>query len=233
MYQNFKSSVRSCRNLRLKLKIAIYGAGALGRELYYLLIGQNYKNGQIIFIDDSGPEDQISSATGNRITFQEFVELGTQTPIVIAQGDPQKRKLIAHRLNSAQQNLATIIDKTAIIRGQVKLGQGSIVSALSIISDGSMLAENVFINSNSVIGHDVTIGENSSISSQVNIGGESKLGENVFVGSGAKIRDGIVIGSNAVIAAGSVVFDDIRPDVVALGNPAKPIANNLGRSPFK
>ncbi len=217
----------------MKNRIGIYGAGALGREIYYMLLDQNFSEEDIVFIDDSVRENSISGISFNKMVFQELSELEPQTPVVIAQGDPQKRSLIALSLRSTQNELARVIDRTALIRGQVQLGLGVVVSAYSIISDGSSLAANVFVNSSTVIGHDVKIGENSSISSQVNIGGKCKIGENVFIGSGAKIRDGISIGNNTVISAGSIVLVDIGSDVVALGNPAKPIAVNLRKSPFQ
>jgi sugar O-acyltransferase (sialic acid O-acetyltransferase NeuD family) len=198
-----------------------------------MLRDQNYKEKEIVFIDDTVKENPISGLPCEKIDFDEIIRLGQKLPIVIAQGDPQIRQLVALSLSSTQFELASIIDRTALIRGRVRIEKGVVVSALSIISDGSTLAPNVFINSSTVIGHDVIIGENSSISSQVNIGGKCKIGENVFIGSGAKIRDGITIGNNSVISAGSVVLKDIESNVVALGNPAKPIALNLRKSPFQ
>jgi len=223
----------SYRKLNLKYRIGIYGAGALGREIYYMLLDQDYREKDIIFIDDSEKDIPIGGFSLNKIGSQEIATLGAKTPIVIAQGDPQKRKLIALTLNNTRTELACIIDRTALIRGEVRIEKGVVISALSIISDGSTIAANVFINSSTVVGHDVKIGENSSISSQVNIGGRCRIGENVFIGSGAKIRDGINIGNNTVISAGSVVLEDIESDVVTLGNPAKPIAANLRKSPFQ
>jgi sugar O-acyltransferase (sialic acid O-acetyltransferase NeuD family) len=198
-----------------------------------MLLDQDYREEDIFFIDDNGKDIQSNGRNFNVMSSHEITTLPSGMPLVIALGDPQKRKLVALALNEYRVELARIIDRTALIRGEVKVEKGVVVSALSIISDGSTIAANVFINSSSVIGHDVVIGENSSISSQVNIGGKCKIGHNVFIGSGAKVRDGITIGDNAIISAGSVVLQNIQSDVVALGNPAKPIAANLRKSPFK
>lgn len=49
------------------------------------------------------------------------------------------------------------------------------------------------------------------------------IGDDVWVGGGAIICPGVVIGDGAVIGAGSVVTRDVRPGVVAAGNPCRVI----------
>lgn len=47
------------------------------------------------------------------------------------------------------------------------------------------------------------------------------IGDDAWVGGGAIICPGVVIGDGAVIGAGSVVTRDVRPGVVAAGNPCR------------
>ncbi|MBQ9551293.1 MAG: sugar O-acetyltransferase [Clostridia bacterium] len=49
------------------------------------------------------------------------------------------------------------------------------------------------------------------------------IGNNVWIGACAVVLPGVTIGDNAVIGAGSVVTKDIPANVVAVGNPCKPI----------
>ncbi|WP_093767146.1 sugar O-acetyltransferase [Streptomyces sp. F-7] len=49
------------------------------------------------------------------------------------------------------------------------------------------------------------------------------IGENVWIGGGAIVCPGVTIGDNAVIGAGAVVTKDIPANVVAVGNPARPV----------
>lgn len=49
------------------------------------------------------------------------------------------------------------------------------------------------------------------------------IGNNVFIGVNSIILPGITIGSNVVIGAGSIVTRDIESNILAAGNPAKPI----------
>lgn len=49
------------------------------------------------------------------------------------------------------------------------------------------------------------------------------IGDNVWLGGGVIVCPGVTIGDNSVIGAGAVVTKDVPPDVVAVGNPARPI----------
>lgn len=49
------------------------------------------------------------------------------------------------------------------------------------------------------------------------------IGDNVWLGGNVCIMPGVKIGSNTVIGGGSVVTKDIPSNVVAVGNPCKPI----------
>ncbi|MFJ2558069.1 MULTISPECIES: sugar O-acetyltransferase [unclassified Streptomyces] len=51
------------------------------------------------------------------------------------------------------------------------------------------------------------------------------IGNNVWLGGGATVLPGVSIGDNSVIGAGAVVTKDVPADVVAVGNPARPVRN--------
>ncbi|HWM36865.1 MAG TPA: sugar O-acetyltransferase [Streptomyces sp.] len=51
------------------------------------------------------------------------------------------------------------------------------------------------------------------------------IGNNVWLGGGAIVLPGVTIGDNTVIGAGAVVTKDVPADVVAVGNPARPVRN--------
>lgn len=51
------------------------------------------------------------------------------------------------------------------------------------------------------------------------------IGNNVWLGGNVCIMPGVTIGDNTVIGAGSVVTKDIPKNVIAVGNPCKPIKN--------
>ncbi|WP_041583359.1 sugar O-acetyltransferase [Xylanimonas cellulosilytica] len=49
------------------------------------------------------------------------------------------------------------------------------------------------------------------------------IGSNVWLGGSVTITPGVTIGNNAIIGAGSVVTHDIPADVIAVGNPCRPL----------
>jgi maltose O-acetyltransferase len=49
------------------------------------------------------------------------------------------------------------------------------------------------------------------------------IGDNVWLGGGVIVCPGVTIGDNSVIGAGAVVTRDIPANVVAVGNPARPV----------
>ncbi|MEU4676731.1 sugar O-acetyltransferase [Micromonospora sp. NPDC023737] len=49
------------------------------------------------------------------------------------------------------------------------------------------------------------------------------LGDNVWLGGGVIVLAGVNVGANTVVGAGAVVTRDLPPNVVALGNPARPV----------
>ena len=59
------------------------------------------------------------------------------------------------------------------------------------------------------------------------------IGENVWLGEGVKVCKGVTIGANSVIGAGSVVTKDIPANVIAAGNPAKPLRELEKGRPIK
>ncbi|BDZ42126.1 maltose O-acetyltransferase [Paraoerskovia sediminicola] len=53
------------------------------------------------------------------------------------------------------------------------------------------------------------------------------IGDNVWLGGGVIVCPGVTIGENSVIGAGAVVTKDIPANVVAVGNPARVIRENI------
>ncbi|MFD6496213.1 sugar O-acetyltransferase [Streptomyces sp. NPDC059944] len=49
------------------------------------------------------------------------------------------------------------------------------------------------------------------------------IGDNVWIGGGAIVCPGVTIGDNSVVGAGAVATRDIPANVVAVGNPARPV----------
>jgi len=101
------------------------------------------------------------------------------------------------------------------------------------ISGGSICAAaGVSIGPETLIGANVTIADTDfhSLRPQRRVGRREvepgrpvTIGRRVFIGTNSIILKGVTIGHNTVIGAGSVVTTDIPENVVAAGNPCRPI----------
>jgi serine O-acetyltransferase len=78
-----------------------------------------------------------------------------------------------------------------------------------------------------VMGHGVIVEDDCIIYQNVTLGGDGKIPEypvlkkGTVVYAGATVLGGCIIGERAVIGANSVVLQDVPPNAVAKGNPAK------------
>ncbi len=61
------------------------------------------------------------------------------------------------------------------------------------------------------------------ISDKAKIGENTKIWHFVYIiGSKAVIKAGVTVGKNSIVAMGAVVINDVPPDTVVAGIPAKP-----------
>jgi acetyltransferase-like isoleucine patch superfamily enzyme len=130
------------------------------------------------------------------------------------------------------------------VHGDVEIFHGTSV----LISDNAHLeiGHKTYINSNSAVTcfDHITIGSDCAISWNTNMldGNAHELvvdgvprprtqpvviGDKVWIGTGTIILSGVRIGSSAVVAAGSVVTADVPDGVVAGGNPARVVKDNV------
>lgn len=49
------------------------------------------------------------------------------------------------------------------------------------------------------------------------------LQDNVWIGDGACVLKGVTVGSNSIVAARAVVANDVPPNTIVAGNPARPV----------
>lgn len=77
------------------------------------------------------------------------------------------------------------------------------------------------IHEATIIGNFVTVRQNTSIGNAHPSGGAPRIGNHVDIGANSVIIGDISIGDYSVIAAGSVVINDVPPNVIVAGNPAR------------
>jgi 2,3,4,5-tetrahydropyridine-2,6-dicarboxylate N-acetyltransferase len=129
------------------------------------------------------------------------------------------------------KNVHARIEPGAIIRDQVTIGDNAVVMMGAVINIGAVIGEGTMIDMNAVIGGRGTIGKNCHIGAGAVIAGVIEppsakpvvIEDNVLVGANAVILEGVTVGAGSVVAAGAIVTEDVPPNVVVAGVPARVI----------
>ena len=105
--------------------------------------------------------------------------------------------------------------------GRISIGDHVLISPGVRISS----AEGIHIHDNCMLAHGVYITDADwhGVYDRVSLGRAAAvtLEENVWVGDSAIICKGARIGRNSIVGAGAIVVNDIEPNSIAAGNPAK------------
>lgn len=114
------------------------------------------------------------------------------------------------------------------IRSQVKIGKNCKIQAFAFIPEGVTIEDDVFVGPHVCFINDRY--PKATVDGRLTESGRDWQFEKTLVRRGASIGAnstilcGITIGEGAVIAAGSVVTRDVKPHMLVVGNPAKPVS---------
>jgi acetyltransferase-like isoleucine patch superfamily enzyme len=127
----------------------------------------------------------------------------------------------------------------ASIRESNRIGDHVSVGTHAILEFDNIIGNNVRIHSGCflemvTVADDVFIGPNTVFTDDPHpmncphykecLGG-ARVEELARIGANVTVLPGVVIGRNSLIGAGSVVVDDVPPNTVVVGNPARVIKN--------
>ena len=201
----------------------IIGAGDFGHEIaeYILDVQDSTGNlaGEIVFLDDRKTKSQLGEIKIIS-TIDSFVPHRDDI-FFIAIGDVIIREKIYKYLKEKQYKLGTLIHPTAYISKWSKIEAGSIICPFSTIGFKARIGANVIINTYSAIGHHSKVDQSTIICPHATIAGNADIHSCCFIGSNAVVLPGKSVGAKASVSAGSVVYKNVKPNKLAVGNPAK------------
>lgn len=123
-------------------------------------------------------------------------------------------------------NFINIIHNTAVISTTAQLGIGLLINNLAGIGPYAKIGDFVSVGNSASVNHHCVLEDFVTINPGSMVCGGCKIGRGTSIGANSVIRDGITIGKNSIIGAGSVVIKDIPDNVIAYGNPCKPMRDN-------
>ena len=200
--------------------LALYGAGAMGREFRQIAEESGEWSG-VVFIDDHAGRDELAGCPVCR--FQVFRAKYTpeKTRFVVAIGEPKFRLEAFERLTRAGYTGGVLVHCSAIISPDAEIGEGTAVCQGVCVGSQAKLGKNCYLSVKSIVGHDAVVGDHTRLGVNAFVGGHAVIGENAFIGAGAMLKDRIRVGSTSVVAMGAVVFDDVPDCATVIGNPAR------------
>ena len=175
---------------------------------------------------------KVFDAGETRIVFGDWKLLG---PIIEANKDNIADLVIENDCrNSAiplldMKDVPARIEPGAIIREQVEIGANAVVMMGAILNIGAVVGEGSMIDMGAVLGGRATVGKNCHIGAGAVLAGVIEpasatpvvIEDGVLIGANAVVIEGVRVGAGAVVAAGAVVVEDVPPNMVAAGCPAR------------
>jgi sugar O-acyltransferase (sialic acid O-acetyltransferase NeuD family) len=142
--------------------------------------------------------------------------------VMVAISDPGYRKLVVERLpkNTIYFNY---IDPSAIILGNVDIGEGSFIGANCVLTTNIQLGPHAILNRSVNIGHDCSIDAYFSAMAGSVVSGDVTIGKCFYMGNNSSIKEKIIIGDNIKIGMNAAVVKDITQSGTYVGVPVKKI----------
>ncbi len=205
--------------------LVILGAGGYGREVLQVVrdVNRDVPSWNLLGFLDADASLHGGEIKGLPVLGDvEWLRRDRPPAVAVAVGSPAGRWRSVEQLRAiGHDDHATLVHPTAWLGDDVSLGRGSIVLAGATASIDITIGEYACLNKNCVIGHDARIGDFVTVSPGASISGFVTVGEGADVGANSVIVQGNRLGDWAVLGAGAVQCDDVPPDAVAVGVPAR------------
>ena len=216
--------------------IAVYGKGGLGHEIYELALRINEAKAlfsEIVFVDDNA-DCEADPGTGARVmTFEAARAAYGPDEIVFAIGigEPLVRHTVYVKIKEAGYRMATLVHPGVTIPASSCV-EGAIICKYVFVSCNTVIGPNSLLLPLVCVGHDCVFGESCVVASGAQIAGSVKFGDRVYIGMSTAVKENMTVGSDSIVSMSSSVVRDIPENVIALGNPARPMRTNLEHRVF-
>lgn len=130
-------------------------------------------------------------------------------------GKSDLRERLWEKLKTIGFSLPVICDPSAILAGNIKFGEGTMVGKGAIVNSNVSVGKMCIINTSAIVEHDCVVEDFSHISVGSVLCGEVRVGKSSFVGANATIIQGKSVGNHCIIGAGTTVRKNVEDNHMA------------------
>jgi len=209
-------------------KIAIYGAGGLGREVaggIQRINNAGAGNWELVgFYDDGIQKGTKISHYGTVLGgMDELNAINEPIALTIAVGSPEIRKKILDRITNTNISFPNIIAPSFRVLDPktFKIGKGNIIQDNCSVTCDVEIGDYNVLNGSNALGHDVTVRDFNVLMPGVRLSGDVKVGCCNLLGVDSVVLQKVKIGDNVTLGAGSVLMTKPKDGGTYIGVPAK------------
>ena len=162
------------------IETILIGAGGHGKVVLDAVLSNLNTNIKIIgFLDDGEIKEIVGiKKLGN---IKDYIKYKDKK-FHIAIGNNVFRERLSKEIG--ENNLVTIIHKTAYVSSMSNVGNGSYIGAMSVINPQCKIGKGCIVNTGTIVEHDCYIGDYSHLSYRVLVGSESKISSSTMINMG-------------------------------------------------
>lgn len=225
-------------------RLAIFGAGGLGREVLVLAhqINEAAPTWELLgFFDDQPPVVPNGLGLPYGGTGADLLALAARSAatgagllhVAVAVGSPAARAAVVARLQAgggAGLHFPALIHPGVARQPyqRLRIGAGCLVQQGCVLTTDVALGDFVLLNLGCTVGHDARLADFCSLMPHANVGGAARLETGVYLGTNATVIQDVRIGARTVLGAGAVAVRDLPADITAVGIPAKEVLGFKG-----
>ncbi len=204
-------------------RIAIYGAGGLGRDLIGPILRKLDPFEALIIVDQQKAGSEICGFPVHSLD-----ALREGDSFVIAAGSGQDRQVMEQHCLERGAIPHSFFAPISCVGVGNEIGPGALFCDYSLIGAAARIGRQFQCNVYSYVSHDCVIGDYVTFAPKVSCNGHVHIEDYAYIGTGAVLRQGspdkpLVIGRGATVGMGAVVTKDVAAGITVIGAPARPM----------
>jgi len=210
------------------MKIVIYGASGHGKVVADVVSAMAEME-LVGFVDDYVVKRRKSvgrfPVLGGEEALSEILRKGIEGAVVaIGRNDVRLKK--ADMLERMGFKLVTAIHPSAVLAGDVQIGDGTVIMAGVVVNASARIGCHVILNTSATVDHDCILEDGCHLSPGVHLAGHVSIGKGSHVGIGTCVIQNVTIGEWSIVGAGAVVIRNVASGKTVVGNPARELCKH-------